>query len=810
MSLKFNTLLQKTLALGSVIVAFVAVDIGVAFAAELEEIVVTARKREETALSIPVAVTAVTQDRMEKYNLTRLEDVSELTPQIQIYRSSAGNGASINIRGIGPETTSIAVQQSVSTVMDGAYYGAGRVINEGMFDARQIEILKGPQSLFFGKNATAGALNIVTNDPGDELEILASAGYETDAKEFFAQGVFSTPLTDTVGLRIAVRHSDMSKGWIDVEPNPAIYDTTAFGGAALDVPAPGYDGWPGKQELITRATVKFQPSDALTFKLKAHYNEYESNSTTASQELVACNGGGANNAAPGFSQFQPTVACTKDWSTSENPFPTALAATNPMANVRDGDLFDVYDSYSFTGSAEYVAEAYTFTSLLNYQHLRNRWGGDFDTSGVPGVYAAEDHSMNAFSAEIRVLTDLDQPINFMVGALVGTQTLEFDQDVIFAGAFNAAALDPEDTYTAYQKNSATDSSTYSVFAQVMWDITERLELSAGGRYHHENHMSYFTQNYVHPAFLGLFSEGRLDERQEWNDVSPEVTLTYSISDNITAWAAYKQSFKPGGFSISGILGVISGTSRDFMFEREKVKGIEAGIKAQLLDRTLIVELDAYNYKFNDLQIDFFNSDVFALITENAGSAKTTGAELQTRWAPPVEGLTLSASIGFNNSRYTNFIAPCWSGQGQDLGCTIFNPGEVPKQQLAGKKRNLAPKWTFVVGAEYERMIGENLMFGLSLNSQSRSKYNSNAFGHPLDWQGSATILNAAVRVGSADDRWQLAVIAKNLTDKYLMLNTIDSPSSGSPPGALTTTVIGDQRSTANRPRSIAIQGTYRF
>ena len=176
MSLKFNTLLQKTLALGSVIVAFVAVDIGVAFAAELEEIVVTARKREETALSIPVAVTAVTQDRMEKYNLTRLEDVSELTPQIQIYRSSAGNGASINIRGIGPETTSIAVQQSVSTVMDGAYYGAGRVINEGMFDARQIEILKGPQSLFFGKNATAGALNIVTNDPGAELEILASAG----------------------------------------------------------------------------------------------------------------------------------------------------------------------------------------------------------------------------------------------------------------------------------------------------------------------------------------------------------------------------------------------------------------------------------------------------------------------------------------------------------------------------------------------------------------------------------------------------------------------------------------------------------
>ena len=211
-----------------------------------------------------------------------------------------------------------------------------------------------------------------------------------------------------------------------------------------------------------------------------------------------------------------------------------------------------------------------------------------------------------------------------------------------------------------------------------------------------------------------------------------------------------------------------------------------------------------------MQIDFFNSDVFALITENAGSASTTGAEAQFRWAPPIEGLTLSGSVGYNDAKYDDFVAPCWSGQGQNEGCTIFNPGEVPKQQLAGSVRNLAPEWTFVFGANYDRPIGDGLMLGLSLNTQIRSKYQSNAFDHPDDWQGSSTLLNAAIRFGSADERWQIAVIGKNLTDKFLMLNSIDSPSSGTPPGAPIGTTRGDQRTSANRPRSIAVQATVRF
>ncbi len=124
-----------------------------------EEIVVTARKRQESLQDAPLSVSAISQERIEKMDVTSLEKIAALTPQFFVGRSSNGSGAQMTLRGIGSSSTSIGIEQSVAVIMDGVYYGQGRVLNEGMFDLAQIEILKGPQSLFFGKNATAGAIN---------------------------------------------------------------------------------------------------------------------------------------------------------------------------------------------------------------------------------------------------------------------------------------------------------------------------------------------------------------------------------------------------------------------------------------------------------------------------------------------------------------------------------------------------------------------------------------------------------------------------------------------------------------------------
>jgi iron complex outermembrane recepter protein len=802
---------RQALVFGAVALSFLVIDIGIA-SAQLEEILVTARKREESARNIPVAVTNVSGAKMDKFNLKGLEDVAELTPQVMIFRGTAGNGASINIRGIGPTTTSVGVEQSVAVILDGVYYGQGRVINEGLFDAAQIEILKGPQAVFFGKNATAGAMAIRTNDPGDELEILGRVGYETSNEEVYLEGIFSTPINDKVGIRWATRWAKQYGGYITNEANPTVYNTfdaATFTPGQLDVPAPGKGNWPQGKDFNTRLTLLFTPSDELTVRLKAYYNEYTSASTTGIAELVNC--GGGNGAEPGFSQAQPDRPCTRDWKMQENPFPTVLADSNPLTNRHGGDLFDDYESYGITADADYSTDTFGITSIVNYQHLRNAWGGDYDTSDSPNVYAAEHYTYEAFSAEIRGLSSFDGPINFMLGAYHQSTTMIYDQDVIFAGAWNSAAVDPTDEYTAYEKVGLQDGSTYSVYGQVIWSIVDELEFTAGARYHNEKKTSMFEQPYVNPFFTGLFSEGRLDERQTWDDLSPEFTLTWAINDNVTVYGAYKEAFKSGGFSISGILGVISGTSKDFLFENESVAGWEGGIKASLFDNTFQIELEIYDYDFKDLQIDFFNSDVFALVTENAGSASTTGAEAQFRWAPKgIEGLLIDGTLGYNNARYGTFIAPCWSGQMVSEGCDIIIPGDVPKQDLAGFKRNLAPKWTASMTADYETPVGNGMRFGLSFNMQYRTKYSTSAFGQPDAFQGSSVILNAGVRLTSEDDRWEFAVIGKNLTNKYLMLNTGDSPGSGSPPGLGSPGIRADQRSTVNRPLSVAFQLTYRY
>ena len=127
-----------------------------AYADGLEEIVVTARKREESILNIPVAVTAISGERLDRYQLRSLEQISASTPELTVVRGSNGSGATLSLRGIGSSYTSIGIEQSVAVNVDGVYYGQGRIINEGFFDMKQVEILKGPQALFFGKNSTSG------------------------------------------------------------------------------------------------------------------------------------------------------------------------------------------------------------------------------------------------------------------------------------------------------------------------------------------------------------------------------------------------------------------------------------------------------------------------------------------------------------------------------------------------------------------------------------------------------------------------------------------------------------------------------
>ena len=801
-------------------IALAALAIGtlpVAQAAEqdIEELIVTARGVEESVRNIPVAVSVIGEEQLENFDLASFEDVASSTPNLDIIRAGSGSGASISIRGIGSSSTSIGIEQSVAVVLDGVYYPQGRVINEGLFDVRQVAVLKGPQALFFGKNATAGVVAIDTNGPGKELEFIGSMGYEIEQEARTYEAIFSGPLSETLGARLAIRHTSNHDGFMANAAGPTVYNTldaATFNRTAHANAAPEKNYWSGDDSTFVRLTLEWTPNDLLKFSLKGSNSEYEINSPTGGTELWSCPtlNGQPHAVAGGLPVPNTQAECRADRTKSENPIPRTISRTNPLLDTFGGELGEDYESYAFTFRTDVTLDNADVVAIVNYHDQETNWVGDFDGGGSTGIFAGENNTFDNLSVEVQASTRFDFPVNLVGGVYYQETNRTFDQDVIFAGAENSAALDPTDRFTAYEKYSETEGQTWSAYLEARWDIMETLQLTAGARYIDEEKNSFYDQPYVNPFFLGLFTRGEISTGQGFDEIVPEATLRWEATDDITFYVAYKEGFKSGGFSNSGILGAISGTIEDFTFDPEEVKGWEGGVKARFLEGQLQVELNVYTYEFENLQIDFFNSPSFAFITENAGGSDTDGVELSVNWAPDrVEGLTIRGALAYNKAEYTDFIAPCYAGQRPAQGCTIFNPGQVPKQQLAGTERALAPEYAGFIGVDYTRPLGSWLVGGISVNYQYKDDHRLSAFGNPFDVQESYDTIDLSIRLASQDGKYQLALIGRNIADEYALLSSGDTPSTGGGTGTATG-FVADRSGTPIAGESWQLQGTVRF
>lgn len=813
----------------------------------IEEIVVTARASEETVREIPVAITAVGAERLDQFGLEGFMDLEAITPQLSITRATSGSGASIGIRGISSAPTSIGIEQSVAVVIDGVYYPQGRVINEGLFDSKQVAVLKGPQALYFGKNSTAGVVSVVTNDPTDEFEASARVNHEFESKDTTLEGIISFPINDKVGIRIAVQGSDMKEGFIkqNAPANGDVYQTIDSRTGRID----GFqnpratDFFPQEETLYARVTVAGDLTDNFSYNVKGSYGRFEQG-YTGGGELFDCptlNGVGhtSQRAAvqppgrqtPLFEPIaRPTVDCKFDGSRGWNDIPPAIAAVNPLLNqFGNGDAGEKYTSWVLTGKFDWTFEKWELSTVVNYHDQKMRWVGDQDGGAVTSIFAAEKNTFDNFSIEPRLVTRFDSPFNFVLGAYYQKTDRFFDQDVIFAfvpipgigvlGPRNTAPLaDPADEFTAYNKISETDGKTASIYGELVWDITDQWQLTTGLRYIEETKDSFFIQPYVHPFVTGLFipfnpvdPRTRVAFDQKFKNAIPEATLRWTPTDDWTFYAAYKEGFKSGGFSNSAILSNLSPPGGfDFVFDPEHNKGGEVGVKAALFEHSVIASAEVFYYKFRDLQVDFFNSQQFAYVTENAGGSETYGAELQADWATPIEGLTIGGSLGYLESKFTNFESFCFVGQRPDQGCTLL-PGQNEanvRQNLKGNTRPGAPKWSGHIVAMYERPLTDKLVFGITGNMQYKSKTILSATDPNATYKAYVTY-DANVRIGSADGRWQVAFIGKNLADKLAIRGAGNVPGTGGNTGTAEG-FRGDLSGGAIRGRQLELEFLWRY
>jgi iron complex outermembrane recepter protein len=762
----------------------------------LEDIIVTARKRSEGVQDVPVAVTAISEQVIRERDITSIEKVAAMTPNLNVGRASNGSGAQLTLRGIGSSSTSIGIEQSVAVVVDGVYYGQGRIINEGFFDLAGVEVLKGPQALFFGKNATAGVISIKTADPTDSWEFTTRAGYEIKAEQAQLEFIASGPVGDTAGVRVALRGSKMWGSYYSNERGDVF-------NPVLGMTAPEAVDGPGEKELLGRLTFKWEPTDKLTATFKASGSQNETRNS--SWNYVAFNCG----LPSGLSQLNG-YACSNDkFVTHQAQMPTALAANFPFAK-KSGELYNKYRSLATTANLEYALDDVTITSVTNYNWNNNRWACacDFQSPPVPLVFASENSSFRAFSSELRALTSFDGPLNLMVGGLYQNTKRDFIQFVSF-GLTNDPAAGPYQ-YLDAVKESFTKGKTASVFAQVTWKLLPNLELAGGARYTHETKRSAFVQPHVSAAFAAAWAVGRTTlGDQTFNDWSPEASLTWKPTDDVLVYGAYKTAYKSGGFSNGGIDSLLPGADPtvDLLFDREKARGFEVGVKTTLADNQLRFNVGAFTYKYTDLQVDFFNSALIAFQTLTA-DARTKGVEVEIEYAPrAVPGLNVRGSINYTDASYTSFpLAPCYAGQTIAAGCNLAGN---TRQNLSGAPLSVAPEWTGNFGFGYESTAGESLKWGINVDSRFSSSYLVSGFGAQHSRQGNYISLDAGLRFGAEDDNWQIAVIGKNLTNKLYIMGGVDGPSTGAGTGT-TSGLLADQLGFGGLPRTVQVQFTKRF
>ncbi|MCY4343237.1 MAG: TonB-dependent receptor [Gammaproteobacteria bacterium] len=714
----------------------------------IEEIIVTARQQQETLQDVPVTIAALTEEDIDRYNITNLVDAAKMVPNMLVAQGGSGNGANLRLRGVGSSSISAAFDQSVAINLDGVVVNRGRFIHNSYLDMGQLEILKGPQSLYFGKSATAGVISITTNDPGEEFEFQASAGMETEHDGVATELVISGPLSDTLGARLAV-------GYLD---NDELVENYGFDNNPL-TPTNGADEWFGDESLNARLTLLWDAADNLSAKLKYSYSDYESSGGIMWSENLCPDGSpqptGIPNAATPILRFQAVDDCKLNGKNNRLYLNQRLRAGLPEG-YDDGQAGLEQETNLLSLQVDWdLSDVFSLTSITGWVDL-DHWELD-DYSGGATVYGGlHNNQFESLTQEFQLASAYSGPLNFQAGFFYQDIEQVFDA---YQYAVNIAMLAGPDLATGnaydYNKKHLTDTEVYSAFLSLTWDINERTELTAGARYTHEEKKGSIEIPYVHFALAASsFSAPPLIEGLDFDDdnLSPEVALSYDLSDAVTLFGAYKQGFKSGGIDNSALPSASlnpannNGDYSFLIYESEEAEGGEIGFKGDFLNGSMRLNGTAFLYEYSNLQVQLFESTVIQFSTFNASALETAGLEFDMLWQTDVEGLSVRGALAFTQTEYTDdfFTANAENLKGENLR----NNAEV----------------TGYLGVTYDFSVTDGWRLSVSADARYSDDYGLTDTLNPYT-QDSFWLLDASVSAYSANERHELSVIGRNLGDE---------------------------------------------
>ncbi len=710
---------------------------------EPTEIVVTAQKRSERLQDVPLAVSVVSGDALARQGAVNLEGAQYLVPSLNFRKSGTSINQSLYLRGVGTATFSIAGEPSVSTVLDGVVLARAGEAFSDLVDIERIEVLRGPQGTLFGKNSSAGVVNIVSKRPGNEFGGYVDGGFFFDnGNEYRVRGALDMPIGDNVRTRVTGFYGK--------------YDGNIFNDAAnVNRRVNGYERYG------VRGILEADVSDTVQLTVIADWRR--ANDDCCAEVIGTVPTGPGALALAGI----PLVG-------------------DETRTIRQ-NLVTRTEEESWGVSAQLDAELgnQTVTSITAYRNYKNREIRDGDwigapIAGVPQLHDDGPQTGSTFSQELRLTSPADQFLAYVLGAFYSKADTErtFARSVVQCGAApTPLALvtcgSPGAAPSTFPSGTATFGSeltNIAVFGQSTLNFSDRLRGIVGLRYTIDQNRVFHSRRTalagpgIQPNFdQGVFNSARpglingdptqsngvpFQTQTSQDNLSGKVGAQFDVNDDIMAYGTYSRGYKGPAYNIFYNL-TASGTN---VIAAETADSFEIGLKNALFDGTLTINLAGYYAKYKNFQAN--NPDLVAgvVVTRftNAGDVSTRGGELDFAWRP-IPDLSFGGGVAYTDARVDSFNAPAGGAA-------------VP----AGTQLAFAPKWKGSLTVDYRLRTGGpiDISFGAQGSTQSSqlSLFDASAAIRAAGLIDAYSLVDAQIGIVSRDDAFRISFVAKNLFD----------------------------------------------
>jgi iron complex outermembrane recepter protein len=711
------------------------------------EVIVTAQKRRESSTDVGMAITALSGDALATQRVGQIMDLSGLVPNLNIKEQVPGAIPVITIRGVGLNDFGAANSPSAGVYIDQVYVASIAMMTFDFYDLERIEVLKGPQGTLYGRNSTAGAINILTRKPQQSFEAYTRLGYG-NYDTIDAEGALNAPLGNSAAVRVSARSIQQADGY---------WESRQLPGETI-----------GERDvLMGRAQLALSPSDALDVNLKI--DALRSRSEMGQPEFFGTiDPSTGGTCAPILAGHTDNTRCTD-----------LLGYTDVDGDPFTGDWARdaVYDQDNLAATLTIDARLgdLTLTSVSGYVDFDRQFFIDSDATPAREVDFLESDDIEQYSQELRLAGE-SGPATWILGAFYS-----HDEVVTSIPGYHDDLLLTE-THVAVDQNTGSAAA----FANSDWQVAEHLTLVTGLRYTWEDRhyiggttdlnpygASCLLSPTCTPGFVGPAVLTDVDSKIEDRNWSWRVGLEYQPAQGRLYYATVSRGTKSGGF----FSGISTSNIQLEPFLPEELTAYEAGFKASFA--TVYFGVSAFHYDYNDIQT-FIAVDVGPFTIQRLGNvpeARVDGVDVEALWEP-LEGLTLQANLGWLDT---------------ELGAFDTLNGPVPK----GNELPNSPQVTAGVLARYEVGLGAALDGMIQVDASYSDPVFKDAINDPVIAAGSYTVVNARLALFDDGRDWEVALWGRNLNDERYVVQGLN-------------TGLGAGNRNYNSPRTYGVTFTYRW